>query len=212
MSGKHDPHPSDDSLATRASLLGRIKNWEDAKSWEEFTQTYSRLIRAVALKAGLSEPEAKDVEQETLLCVAKTIHEFESNPERGTFKSWLLNLTRWRIADQFRRRSPAGSASSTSDATSTRTSTVERVPGPENLDAEWEIEWKKNILETALARIGRKVKPKHLQIFDLYAMRRWPAGKVARELGVTRVQVYLVNHRLTKLMKREVEYLGRNLE
>ena len=51
-----------------------------------------------------------------------------------------------------------------------------------------------------------------LQIFDLYAMRHWPAGKVARELGVTRVQVYLVNHRLTKLMKREVEYLGRNLE
>jgi RNA polymerase sigma-70 factor (ECF subfamily) len=213
MSGKHDPRPSDDSLATRASLLGRIKNWEDARSWEEFTQTYSRLIRAVSLKAGLTESEAKDVEQETLLCVAKTIHEFESNPDRGTFKSWLLNLTRWRIADQFRKRAPAAAQSAApSDATSTRTSTVERVPGPENLDAAWESEWKKNILETALARVGRKVKPKHLQIFDLYAMRHWPAGKVARELGVTRVQVYLVNHRLTKLMKREVEYLGRNLE
>ena len=211
MSGKHDRAPGDDSLATRASLLGRLKNWDDAKSWGEFTQTYSRLIRAVALKAGLTEAEAKDVEQETPLCVAKTIHEFESNPERGTFKSWLLNLTRWRIADQFRRRSPAGDASA-SDATSTRTPTVERVPGPENLDAEWEIQWKRNIMETALARVGRKVKPKHLQIFDLYAMRHWPAGKVARELGVTRVQVYLVNHRLTKLMKREVEYLGRNLE
>jgi RNA polymerase sigma-70 factor (ECF subfamily) len=213
MSGKHDPTPGDDNLATRASLLGRIKNWEDAKSWEEFTQTYSRLIRAVALKAGLTESEAKDVEQETLLCVAKTIHEFESNPERGTFKSWLLNLTRWRIADQFRRRSPAASGPApASDATPTRTPTVERVPGPENLDVEWEVEWKKNLLETALARVGRKVKAKHLQIFDLYAMRHWPAGKVARELGVTRVQVYLVNHRLTKLMKREVEFLGRNLE
>jgi hypothetical protein len=43
-------------------------------------------------------------------------------------------------------------------------------------------------------------------------MRHWPAAKVARELDVTRVQVYLVNHRLTKLMKREVEYLGRNLD
>jgi RNA polymerase sigma-70 factor (ECF subfamily) len=212
LSGKHDPTAGDDSLATRASLLGRIKNWEDAKSWEEFTQTYSRLIRAVALKAGLSDSEAKDVEQETLLCVAKTIHEFESNPERGTFKSWLLNLTRWRIADQFRRRIPGGSSSSASDATSTRTSTVERVPGPDHLDAEWEVECKHNLLETALARVGRKVKPKHLQIFDLYAMRHWPAGKVARELGSTRVQVYLVNHRLTKMMKREVEYLGRKLE
>src|SRR5437667_10146451 len=111
MSGKDDPTPGDDSLATRASLLGRLKNWEDAKSWEEFTQTYSRLIRAVAFKAGLTESEAKDVEQETLLCVAKTIHEFESSATRGTFKSWLLNLTRWRIADQFRRRSPDPAAS-----------------------------------------------------------------------------------------------------
>jgi len=213
MSGKHDPTPGEDSLATRASLLGRLKNWEDAKSWEEFTQTYSRLIRAVALKAGLTESEAKDVEQETLLCVAKSIHEFESNPERGTFKSWLLNLTRWRIADQFRRRSPgAGASAPPADGSPTRTPTVERIPGPDNLDAEWEIEWKRNIVETALARVGRKVKPKHLQIFDLYAMRHWPAGKVARELGVTRVHVYLVNHRLTQLMKREVEYLGRNLE
>ena len=213
MSAKKDPAPGDDSLATRASLLGRIKNWEDARSWEEFTQTYSRLIRAVAIKAGLSEAEAKDVEQETLLCVAKTIHEFESNPDRGTFKSWLLNLTRWRIADQFRRRSPgAAQPRISSDATSTRTSTVERVAGPENLDAEWEIEWKKNIFETALARVGRKVKPKHLQIFDLYALRRWPAGKVARELGVSRVQVYLVHHRLTKQVKSEIEYLSRRLE
>ena len=212
MSGLHEPPLADNCLATRASLLGRLKNWEDAKSWEEFTQTYSRLIRAVALKAGLSESEAKDVEQETLLCVAKTIHEFESNPERGTFKSWLLNLTRWRIADQFRRRSPAAASASHSDATATGTSTAERVPAPDNLDAEWEIEWKRNLMETALARVGRKVKPKHLQIFDLYAMRHWPAGKVAREMGVTRVQVYLVNHRLTKLMKHEVEALGRKLE
>jgi RNA polymerase sigma factor (sigma-70 family) len=212
MSDMHDPTPGDDRLATRASLLGRLKNWDDAKSWEEFTQTYSRLIRAVALKAGLTESEAKDVEQETLLCVAKTIHEFESNPARGTFKSWLLNLTRWRIADQFGRRCPAAASAPPSDATATGTATVERVPAPDNLDAEWEVEWKRNMVDNALARVGRKVKPKHLQIFDLYAMRHWPADKVARELGVTRVQVYLVTHRLTKLMKREVECLVRNLE
>jgi len=211
MSEQHEELPRADSLATRASLLGRLKNWEDAKSWEEFAQTYSRFIRSVAIKAGLTEAEAKDVEQETLLCVARTIHEFESDPARGTFKSWLLNLTRWRIADQFHRRSPPA-ATSSSDATATGTATVERVPSPDNFDAEWEIEWKKNIVETALTRLGRKVKARHLQIFDLYAMRHWPAAKVARELGITRVQVYLVNHRLTKLMKREVESLTGALE
>ena len=75
------------SLATRASLLGRLKNWDDAESWEEFTQTYSRLIYNVARQAGLTEDEARDVVQETLLGVAKKINEFESSPERGSFKS-----------------------------------------------------------------------------------------------------------------------------
>lgn len=201
----------EDSLATRASLLGRLKNWDDARSWEEFAQTYSRLIRAVAIKAGLSEAEAKDVEQETLLCVAKTIHEFESNPGRGSFKSWLLNLTRWRIADQFRRRAPAVAGGCERNSTRTGTPTIERVPGPDDLEADWEIEWKRNVFETAFARVGRKVKPKHLQIFDLYARRHWAAAQVARELGVTLIQVYLVNHRLTKLLKKEVDYLSSKL-
>lgn len=201
----------DDSIATRASLLGRLKNWEDRQSWEEFAQTYSRLILGVARQSGLTAAEAKDVEQETLLSVARTIHDFESNPERGSFKSWLLNLTRWRIADQFRKRAPSAFVNDAT-RTGTGTATIERVPDPAALDAAWEIEWRKNLVETALNRIGRRVKPKHIQIFDLYALRRWPAGKVARHLGVSVVQVYLVNHRLTKLVKREVEYLETKLQ
>jgi RNA polymerase sigma factor (sigma-70 family) len=202
-------HSKDSSLMTRASLLGRLKNWEDAESWEEFAQTYSRLIRGVAVQSGLNEAEAKDVEQETLLSVARTIHEFESNPERGSFKSWLLNLTRWRITDQFRKRAPG--PTSHSDALEDRTATAERIQDPFSLDAVWESEWQKNLLETALARVGRKVKPKHMQIFDLYSVRRWPASKVARELGVSMVQVYLVHHRVTKLLKQEAAYLEKKL-
>ena len=200
----------DSSLMTRASLLGRLKNWEDAESWEEFAQTYSRLIRGVAVQSGLNEAEAKDVEQETLLSVARTIHEFESNPERGSFKSWLLNLTRWRITDQFRKRAPGVSAVH-APMLDDRTATTERIEDPFSLDAVWEAEWKKNLLETALLRVGRKVKPKHMQIFDLYSVRRWPASKVARELGVSMVQVYLVHHRVTKLLKQEAAYLEKKL-
>jgi RNA polymerase sigma-70 factor (ECF subfamily) len=154
------------------------------------------------------------VEQETLLCVAKTIHEFESDPARGSFKHWLLNLTRWRIADQFRRRPPGVATSPPGDATgtSTRTPTVERMAAPDQLEAAWEIEWKRNLLDTAIARLGRRVKPKHLQIFDLYSRRHWPAARVARELGVSLIQVYLVSHRLTKQLREEVKRLGQKLE
>lgn len=205
-------HEKDSSLMTRASLLGRLKNWDDAASWEEFTQTYTRLIRGVARKSGLTEAEAQDVEQETLLCVARTIHEFESDSQRGSFKSWLLNLTRWRIADQYRKRAPTDAAAvNPRPDPDERTATIERIEDPFSLDAVWETEWKKNLLETALTRISRRVKPKHLQIFDLYSVRRWPVSKVARELGVSMVQVYLVHHRVTKLLKQEAAYLEKKL-
>src|SRR5436190_2126237 len=119
-----------DSLATRASLLGRIRNWEDGESWEDFTQTYWRLIYSVARRAGLADAEARDVVQETLLGVAKKIHEFESDPARGSFRGWLLNLTRWRIADHFRRQPPNQIVSGTTAVPEDHTATVERVPDP----------------------------------------------------------------------------------
>lgn len=211
MSRLETERPDPDTAATRASLLGRIRNWDDAASWEEFTQTYWRLIYSVARRAGMGDAEARDVVQDTLLGVAKKIHEFESNPERGTFRGWLLNLTRWRIADHFRSQMPAGQGAHGETGSNARTATIDRVPDPGDLDAFWESEWKKNLLETALGRISRRVNPKHAQIYDLYAVRDWPAGKVARELGVSLVQVYLVNHRMTRLLKQEVLYLQKKL-
>jgi pyridoxine kinase len=60
--------------------------------------------------------------------------------------------------------------------------------------------------------VRRRVNPKHAQIFDLYAMRGWPAARVAGDLGVNIFQVYLVAHRLTRLLKEEVRYVTKKLE
>src|SRR5207249_11589098 len=92
---------SDEFIPTRASLLGRLKNWGDQKSWQEFFDTYWKLIYSVAIKAGLSDSEAQDVVQETVLAVAKRVGEFKADPALGSFKGWLLRITQRRIADQF---------------------------------------------------------------------------------------------------------------
>ena len=58
------------TIATRASLLVRLKDREDQASWQEFFDTYWRLIYSVATKAGLNDAEAQDVVQETVISVA----------------------------------------------------------------------------------------------------------------------------------------------
>ena len=87
-----------------------MKDWGDQASWEDFFRTYWKLIYGVATKAGLTDAEAQDVVQETILTVARNIQGFEVGSEHGSFKAWLLQNTRWRIADQFRKRSASGAA------------------------------------------------------------------------------------------------------
>src|SRR5687768_902150 len=94
----------DPVFATRQSLLSRLKDWDDHESWRTFFNTYWRLIYAVAVKSGLTTTEAEDVVQETLLVVAKEMPDFEYDPARGSFKGWLLEISRRRIANQVRRR------------------------------------------------------------------------------------------------------------
>src|ERR1043166_1612064 len=100
--------PQDELIPTRYSLLSRLQDWDDQESWRTFFDTYWRLIHATAIKSGLSESEAEEVVQETVIAVAKGIHKFRRDRAMGSFKGWLKNLTRWRIADQLRKRPLAG--------------------------------------------------------------------------------------------------------
>jgi RNA polymerase sigma-70 factor (ECF subfamily) len=192
---------------TRESLIGRLVNLEDRPRWQDFFETYWRLIYGVARKAGLTDAEAQDVVQETVITVAKNISRYER--AAGSFKGWLLHITRWRIADQFRKRAPH--ATRGRDRTRAGTATIERIPDPGGLDLEtaWQEEWQQNLLTAALERVKRKVDARHYQIFDCAVMKEWSAAKVAKELGVNIAQVYLVKHRLSSLLKREVRAIER---
>jgi len=193
--------------ATRRSLVDRLQNWEDRKHWQEFFDTYWKLIFSAARKSGLTEVEAQEVVQETIITVAKKVGELRYDPARGSFKGWLLHITRWRIADQFRKRQP-GERARFSDNTRV-TGTIERLPDTAavDLDALWEKEWQENLLAAAMQRVKKKVDPKQFQIFDCYVRKEWPAQKVAKELGVSIGQVYLARHRVTAVLKKEIRAL-----
>jgi RNA polymerase sigma factor (sigma-70 family) len=200
-------------IPTRRSLLSKLKNWEDQKSWQEFFDTYAKLIYGVASKAGLTDAEAQEVVQETVIAVSRKMQEFKYDPAVGSFKGWLLHTTRWKIADQFRKRPPNWNAPKHASETPPRTATIERIPDPSGpeLESVWEEEWEKNLLAVAMERVKRQVQARHYQIFDLYVVKKWPVQKVARTLGVNVGQVYLTKHRVSSLMRKEINGLSKNL-
>ena len=189
-------------LATRHSLVERLADLGDQRKWQEFFETYWRLIYGVARKGGLTDAEAQDVVQETVITVAKNITKYERTA--GSFKGWLLHITRWRIADQFRQRAPADQPRPARDDSRRATATIDRVPDGFDLDAAWEEEWQRNVLAAALERVKRQVDAKHYQIFDCVVLKHWPVAKVATELRVSVAQVYLVRHRVSGLVKKAV--------
>jgi RNA polymerase sigma factor (sigma-70 family) len=198
---------------TRRSLIERLDNWEDQKTWDEFYKTYWRLIYSVATRAGLRSEEAFDAVQETILSIAKQSKHKKYDPDAGSFKSWLMNMTRWRIADQFRKRAKDTALPYAQADGDRRTAVLDRLedPAPAPLDRMWDEEWQRNLAETALTKVKSRVSPKQFQIFDCYVIKGWDVKKVQTDLGVSMAQVYLAKHRVGSLIKKEVEGLQQQL-
>ena len=205
------PDSERDGLSTRHSLITRLRNLDDKDSWQEFFDTYWKLIYSVARKAGLTEQEAEDVVQETTVTVTKCIQDYRYDPEVCSFKTWLMHKTQWRIIDQVRKRPPNFVQRFSPSTDTSRTPVIERIPDPESLelDAVWDEEWQKNLMDAAMERVKRRIKPAHYQIFHLSAVRKLGPRRVAQTMGVSVAQVYLVKHRVAGLVKKEVRLLER---
>lgn len=200
---------------TRKSLIERLNNWEDQRTWNEFYQTYWRLVYSVATKSGLTREEAFDVVQETIIAIARQVQKGQYDPRAGSFKAWLLQMTRWRILDVFRarKRQPSLSNQGNADSEDSQNLAMDRLSQDKDnlLESIWDREWRDNISAAALERVKSKVSPRQFQIFDCYVMKGWGVKKTAEALGINAAQVYLAKHRVGNLVKKEIQGLENQL-
>ena len=209
MAGNLERTPMDDLAPTRWTLIERLKKAEDTRSWQDFFDTYWRLIYSSARKMGCTEEEAQDVVQETVISVFKSIPTLETSPDRGSFKSWLLKITHRRIIDTLRRRPPAGAGGGHRVGSESTTEPVKRVANPSGfgLETYWETEWKENLFQAALERVKPEVTPRQFQIFYLLVVKGMSTSEVAKILRVSSPQVYLTKHRVGVLVRKAIKAL-----
>ena len=219
---------TESSLATRPSLLARLKDWSQQTAWREFDHDYVPLLRNVARKAGLTDPEADEVVQETLLAVAKKIGEFKHSGNRGSFRAWLYQQARWRIADQFRFRARAGTHIASRPLTPSLSpdggeGARREVEGDDSLFHEtnppaavevdptfqrlWDAEWEEHVRQSALARVKRQVSARQFQLFDLHVLQGSSVRETAQAAGASMAAVYMAKSRVGRLLKHEVKAL-----
>ena len=198
----------DELLPTRRSLIERLRDLGDQPSWREFFDIYWKLIYGAAIRAGLSDQEAEDAVQETVIGVARKMESFKYDPSVCSFKGWLMHVTRCRIADQFRRRRPQNVPLAAPRADTTAETTLNlHDPAADVLEGIWNEEWQKNLVDVAMDRVRRQANPEHYQIFHLHAVKGLGVRDVAKLTGASLPKVYVTYHRIAKLVKAEVRRL-----
>jgi RNA polymerase sigma factor (sigma-70 family) len=200
-------------VATRKSLLERLKNpkntdhWQS--NWQEFYDNYWHLIFRFARSLGLSEEEAKDTVHETVLCITKKIPSYDYRPEEARFSSWLGGIAYRKALKECakrKRRERLVAELDSPDEDDARP--LEKIADPaSDVCQKWQLEWEQHLLAQAMHKVKTMVSDEHYQMFDYHVVQGHSAEETAETLGTTASAVYTAVSRARALIRKEVEKL-----
>jgi RNA polymerase sigma factor (sigma-70 family) len=187
------------SQTTDPNLIESAKDWRDDDGWQRFYTRYAPGIRAHALGSGLSEAEAEDVVQETMVKVARYLPRFEYKRTFCRFRTWLNQIVNQRIFEALHLRRKHVYSAERLEELSAKMHAEDVVTS----DAVAQAEAERSLLEACMARVRDQAQPKHWQIFEANSLHGLSADKVAALHGTTSANVWVIRHRMVRLLRRE---------
>jgi len=188
------PHES----GTRITLLGRLRrDPTNQAAWAEFVDHYGARIYAWCRKWGLQEADAQDV----LLKLHRLMATF-SYDASGSFRAWLKTLAHhaWRdlVAE---RRAGIGTGDTRMAAL------LDDLAAGEDLAGDLQEEFRRELLDQAMARVKARVPSQMWDAFQLTALEGSSGAAAAVRLQMRIAQVYLAKSRVKKRIQEEVRRL-----
>jgi RNA polymerase sigma-70 factor (ECF subfamily) len=190
---------------TSLTLMMRVqKNPADHQAWDEFVRRYQPVICAWCLKWGAQPSDADDVAQEVLLKLLTAMRKFQYDPARS-FRAWLRTVTHnaWNDFVTSNRFKSAGN-DDRFDAIADSDDALA------DLEKNMEDAFDRELLELAMLRIEKRVKPTTWQAFRLTAIENRSGVEVAQQLQIPVASVFVAKHRVQKLLQEEVRSLKEN--
>lgn len=193
--GKRD-HEANQSPNTNPELIARIKDNTNEAAWREFIETYRPLIYGFCINHQLQEADANDVTQEVMKAIARSITNFEYDPKKGRFRSWLFTVTRSKFNNllESKYKHPQGSG----DTDMVRF--IEDQPAKETTE-DWDKEFKKQTLANAMEAVQFEFSEKTWEAFISTAINQESGKDVAERLDLSLGAVYIARSRVTTRLK-----------
>ena len=191
---------------TRGSLILRLKDQEDAKAWEEFVFMYRPVIVRLAAARGLQHSDADDLAQQVLLSVARSVSDWDCDPQRGKFRTWLGRVVRNATINALSRRKPDRGAGGTSALVLINGRSAHICDDAEVLD----LEWRREAFRWAVDQIHDEFQPKTWEAFWLTAVDGLSTTEAARQTGKSIGAVYVARSRIMARLQEKVRTLSGN--
>jgi RNA polymerase sigma-70 factor (ECF subfamily) len=167
---------------TRASLLLRLCDSEDHEAWVEFVTLYEPVIYRILRQHGLQDADARDVMQELLLAVSRSVERWNPSKECGTFRGWLRRVARNLVInwlEQRGRRAVAAGGSSLQ-------AMLDMLPATDLQDTvEFDRELRRALFHRAAEQVRGEVHQETWQAFWETAIAENSPAETAKKLGMT---------------------------
>jgi RNA polymerase sigma-70 factor (ECF subfamily) len=190
-----------DPLPTSRTLLERVKNTQNQEAWETLVTIYSPLIFSFVLRQGLRGEDANEVVQEVFARLVVALPQFEYDRQKGTFRGWLLEVTRNKVCDFFRKqnRQLAGTAR------------LQEMLNQQPACEWWDAAYAERVLHWAFEQAKPNFEPNTLESFRLIYFEQRKTAEVANTLGISPTAVAVACSKVKQRLEAIIEKEGLHL-
>jgi len=189
---------------TSASLLERLRQQPDDRSWQRLVDLYTPLLQGWLRRNSVPAADVDDLVQEVMAVLVRELPDFHYDRQRGSFRGWLRTITANRLRMFWRSRQ--GRPLATADSDLARK--LQELEDPHSaLSRLWDREHDRHVAQRLLELIEGEFEPASWRAFQRLALDGARPSTVAAELGISLNAVYLAKYRVLKRLRQEMQGL-----
>jgi RNA polymerase sigma-70 factor (ECF subfamily) len=189
---------------TRKSLLLQVQSLHDEEAWREFVTIYRPAVYRLARQRGLQDADAEDLAQRVLIAVTRSIADWQPDPARGRFRSWLAKIAENAAINALSRQPPDTAVGGTSILALLAGQPAHDQAIDESLDRER----RRSLFRWAAQRVREEFRGGTWDAFWLTTVEARGVEEVAVTLGKSVGAIYAARSRVIRRLKDEIDQSG----